>query len=190
MGLALTTVDALRARLLAVDWSVHYTDSREQAETMVALFCEYLRRAAIIAAAMPSGVPSSWPFFDVAARIGPEVRAPADVVAEVSAVVPRNRMYVGATCLYALHFAQAHDIGLLPDSILDPFAPLVYMYEVGGPFTRGGDGMIEFGVAAVGAGTAQRRLTRPVSPKLPDFPDLAGNPRAPAEVTRQGRGRR
>lgn len=174
----MTTVTALRDRLLAVDWSVHYTDSREQAETMVALFREYLRRAAIIAA-MPSAAAASWPFFDAAARIDPATRAAADVVSEVSAAVPHNRMYVGATCLFALHFAQVHDAGNVPESVLDPFAPLVCMYEIGGPFTRGGDGMIEFGVAAVGVGTVEHWLGRPVSPKLPAFPDLAGNPPTP-----------
>lgn len=170
----MSTVAALRDRLLAVDWHYGVDETREETRTRIALFREYLRRSApyAVAAAVKT---TSWPFFDVAARIDPTVRAPEDVLAEVAEKVPQYpAAAVRNTCLFALHFAALRDAGEASDQRQDPFAPLVYMYELGGMFGLDRSGLIQIGIAAIGFDTPADWLQKPVPVSLPDFPDLDG----------------
>lgn len=170
----MNTVESLRERLLAIDWTFRIDETRAETQARIALFREFLRRAAPYGTLSP-GDPVPWPFFDVAARVDPTVRAPEDVLADVAAKVPQfPTTAVRNSCLFALHFAALHDAGQVPNSNQDPFAPLIYMYERGGSFARDGAGMIEIGIATIGFETQTDWLTKPVPPGLPDFPDLTG----------------
>jgi hypothetical protein len=174
----MSTVDALRGRLLAVDWEFGLDESREQTRARIALFREFLRRSAPYAAeaaAEPAAQPVPWPFFDVAARVDPEIRAGEDVLAEVSGKVPQYpATAVRNSCLFALHFAALHDAGRAPDRGRDPFAPLVYMFELGGAFGLDRSGLIQIGIATVGFDTATEWLDKAAPAHLPHFPDLDG----------------
>ena len=197
---AVNTVDMLRDRLLAVDWNFGIDETREETKGRIALFREFLRRSAHFASGAgtaaatavataraneptpvtvpippPVTVPVPWPFFDVAARIDPAPRAPEGVLAEIAGEVPRYpATAVRRTCLLALHFAALQDAGRAPDASRDPFAPLVYMYELGGAFALDHTGAIQIGIAILVFDTASAWLERPEPPGLPAFPDLDG----------------
>lgn len=171
----MSTVAALRDRLLAVDWEFGLDETREQTRARIALFREFLRRAAPYAAEAATE-PAPWPFFDVAARVDPAIRAPQDVLTEVAGKVPQYpATAVRNSCLFALHFAALHDAGQAPDRDQDPFAPLVYMFELGGAFALDRSGLIQIGIATVGFDTAADWLDKPKPAHLPDFPDLDGS---------------
>ena len=163
----------LRDRLLAADWRFGIEETRAETMVRIALFREFMRRSAPLAAA--AAPPPRWPFFDVAARIDAEVRARDRVVAEVAAKVPQYpAASVRTTAVYALHYAALVDAGKAPDPSRDPFAPLVYMYELGGSFAPDQVGGIQIGFASFGVGRAADWLGQPAPAGLPEFPDLAG----------------
>lgn len=170
----MSTVAALRDRLLAVDWNFGLDETREETRTRIALFREFLRRSApYTATQIPESTP--WPFFDVAARIDATVRAPQDVLAEIADVVPQYpAKAVRDSCLFALHFAALYDAGKAPELGQDPFAPLIYMFELGGAFGFDRSGLIQIGIATLGFDTPSQWLERPVPAGLPAFPDLEG----------------
>jgi hypothetical protein len=178
----MSTVVSLRDRLLAVDWNFGVDETRAQTKARIALFREFLRRAAPYAGgadeadgAAQSAQPAPWPFFDVAARIDATVRAPEGVLTEVAGKVPQYpATAVRNSCLFALQFAALYDAGIAPDRGQDPFAPLVYMFELGGAFGLDRSGLIQIGIATVGFDTPAHWLDQPVSDSLPAFPDLAG----------------
>lgn len=170
------TVVSLRDRLLAVDWNFGVDETREETRTRIALFREFLRRSAPYAdAAAPGAEPAPWPFFDVAARIDPTVRAPQDVLTEIAGKVPQYpATAVRNSCLFALQFAALYDAGTAPKRRQDPFAPLVYMFELGGAFGLDRSGLIQIGIATVGFDTPTDWLDKPVPDSLPAFPNLDG----------------
>jgi hypothetical protein len=166
----MSTVVALRDRLLAVDWNFGVDETRAETKARIALFREFLRRAAPYADAY-----APWPFFDVAARIDPAVRAPEDVLTEVDGKVPQYpATAVRNSCLFALQFAALYDAGIAPEAGRDPFAPLVYMFELGGAFGLDRSGLIQIGIATVGFDTPADWLDKPAPDGLPEFPSLEG----------------
>ena len=81
---------------------------------------------------------------------------------------------VRRTAVYALHYAALVDAGKAPDPSRDPFAPLVYMYELGGSFAPDQVGGVQIGIASFGVGKAADWLGQPAPAGLPEFPNLAG----------------
>ncbi|MFJ2630284.1 hypothetical protein ACIO6T_45155 [Streptomyces sp. NPDC087532] len=71
-------------RLHTINWSDD-SAAYEHANSRALLMREYLRRAARWAQAY--GVEKSWPFFDIAEHVAPEVRTPSDVAAELEKVL-------------------------------------------------------------------------------------------------------
>ena len=170
----MSTVDLLRDRLLAADWQFGIEETRQETEARIALFREFMRRSAPFAAGA-AAQPPLWPFFDVAGGIEAKVRAPDRIVAEVVRKVPQYpAAAVRRTAVYALHYAALVDAGKAPDLSRDPFAPLMYMYELGGSFASDEVGGIQIGIASFGVGKAADWLGRPAPAGLPEFPDLAG----------------
>ncbi|MFC9751821.1 hypothetical protein [Streptomyces sp. NPDC056921] len=70
---------AVIGRLRAVD-RIDGSAAYEHANSRAPLMREYLRRAARWARAY--GAEESWPFFDIAEHVAPEVRTPPDAAAE------------------------------------------------------------------------------------------------------------
>jgi hypothetical protein len=159
-----------------VRWEFGIDETREETRRRIALFREFLRRGAPFAGIQDAdALPAPWPFFDVAARIDRTIRAPRRAVAEIVAHVPQYPVTaVRATCVFALHFAALVDAGRAPAPDRDPFAPLVFMYELGGMFGRDGTGAIEIGTAAFGCGARVDWLDAGLPEGLPEFPELAG----------------
>lgn len=174
----MSTVDMLRDRLLAVDWNFGIDETREETRERIALFREYLRRSAPYTATWTPGQEpgeAPWPFFDIAARIDPTLRAPETVLHEVANKVPQYpAAQVRTTCLYSLHFAALRDAGRASDRRRDPFAPLIRMYELGGTFGLDRTGGIQIGIATLGFDTPSEWLNKPEPVGLPAFPDLDG----------------
>ncbi|MFE6305748.1 RDD family protein [Nocardiopsis sp. NPDC057823] len=153
-------VDALAARIRAIDWNGNPDHTRSR----VALMREYLRRAALWTRAVQG---KGWPFYDVAEFAAPGVRADEGVVSGVleNPAVVDQFPAVGRSCAWALHLAAARDAGVpLPD-LPDLFEPLIRMYERGGGFSLSGTGTIDIDGAGLYRGT------------LPDH--LGDEPRAP-----------
>lgn len=125
-GVAMRTAE----RLCAVEWGGDFRHSRSRA----LLLREYLRRAALWAEAL--GGTDEWPFFDIAARVDPMVRADQAAVERVTRCLPAVVADIKKTCVWAVHWAalRAARPAELPD-LDDPFDPLIVLYERGGDFT-------------------------------------------------------
>ncbi|WP_280725657.1 hypothetical protein [Kitasatospora sp. MAA4] len=121
-------------RLVAVKWT-DPEGAYAHDWSRVLLMREYLRRAALWAEAYR--IEDEWPFFDLAARIDPSVRAdPALVAWMEEALDGRVGLPIAYdSCFRALHWAALLDAGLeqLP-ALDDPFEPLIMLFERGGGF--------------------------------------------------------
>ena len=164
-------VASLRVRLLSIEW----VDDLAERTARLQLTREFVRRASAWAA-LPGEPVERWPFFDAAARVDPTTRAPQDIVDEVDAAVPGYQWHVRRACEAALHVAALVDNAAkgIPRGLLEPFAPLVRSFELGGGFVRDGSGMFEIGGSAVRFGDSGSYAGKSPSPDLPGFPDLAG----------------
>ncbi|GGQ44578.1 hypothetical protein [Couchioplanes azureus] len=118
-------------RLAAVDWTLRY----DRTYSRLLLMSEYLRRAAWWAQHLQCE--DDWPFFDIAARVCPGIRANETVVAALGEQLQQARLpnLVRDTCAWAVHWAYARVTADGPSALDDPFEPLVMLYERGGPFT-------------------------------------------------------
>lgn len=161
-GVAAPQVAVVAQRIKVINWA----GSFDRTPSRVALLREYLRRASWWAEAVNS---EQWPFFDIAAAVNPAVRAEPAQVQAVEAHLSANLqgLLVVRTCVWALHFAALLDAGSklprVPDSVAQPFEPLLTMFERGGGFRLGGSGLIEVDAAGVPKGTAQsHRTDKPV----------------------------
>lgn len=84
-----STAARLRLRLLSIEWF----DDCEEAAARCRLTGEFARRVSAWAL-LPGESVQGWPFFDAAGRVDPAVRAPQDIVEEVTAAVPSYQVYV------------------------------------------------------------------------------------------------
>lgn len=164
---------AVIGRLRAVDWSDD-SAAYEHANSRALLMREYLRRAAEWARAY--GAEESWPFFDIAEHVAPEVRTPPDVAAELEEVLTGlSPASLRKTCRGAVRWAVPGSAGDrspqgLPD---DPYEPLLLMYERGGGYFV--EEFLDLNGAMLRLGTVESNLSaRPfltLSPTIPDALD-------------------
>ncbi|MFL1431331.1 MULTISPECIES: RDD family protein [unclassified Nocardiopsis] len=150
MSCSTTAVDALAARIHAIDWNGGAGGDRTRSR--VALMREYLRRAALWTRAVQG---KGWPFYDVAEFAAPGVRASEGVVGGVleSPAIVEQYPTVGKSCVWALHLATARDAGVELPELPDLFEPLIRMYERGGGFSLSGAGTIDIDGAGLYRGT-------------------------------------
>ncbi|MET0405188.1 MAG: hypothetical protein ABW123_22430 [Cystobacter sp.] len=147
-------------RILAINWKGSYNTTPSR----LALMSEHLRRTAWWAEASKATL---WPFFDIAYAINQDVRASPALVSQLEAhltskmQLPSSR--VAMSCVRALHFAALLDKGTplpkLPDSVQQPFEPLLLMFERGGGFRVDGAGLIDIDSIGLQKGTLQSRRT-------------------------------
>ncbi|MFF1559957.1 hypothetical protein [Streptomyces sp. NPDC058279] len=140
--------------MVAIDWRAAGYDF-EHGASRARLMREYLRRAALWVAELRkdgprpffgAGDPDHWPFFDIAARVDPRVRAEEAIAARLDAFLSEHAsgFLVGTVCRAALHWASLSDESLARYPHLpDPFEPLVLLLERGGGFSIE-NGFIDF----------------------------------------------
>ncbi len=133
MSTAHHPVEATFQRIIRLSWVHSVTQSRsarqkQGLQTGAKLFQEYLRRMALWSQALNA---EQWPFFDVAARINPTVRADALYIRQLSKSLFPNT-FVWASAHWILHWAaldgrpeaRAYDLPA-------PYSPLLRFYEYG-----------------------------------------------------------
>ena len=156
--------EATAKRIMTIQWVGAY----DKTPSRLALMREYLRRSAWWAEALKV---DSWPFFDIAHAVKPEVRANPSLISRMEAhltsklQLPSSR--VGKACERALHFAALLDSGAdlpsLPESVQHPFEPLLLMFERGGGFRVDGSGLIEIDSLGLQKDTLQsNRIKEPI----------------------------
>jgi hypothetical protein len=100
------------------------------------LWFEHLRRTACWAEAFDAA--DAWPFFDIAERVDPSVRAAPDIISELENYLAHNvgMPSIKQTCRAAVHWAAlcADSRVELPD-LGDPYEPILLMYERGGGYS-------------------------------------------------------
>jgi hypothetical protein len=160
-------VQAMTARLSAIDWARHGDKSWSKAS----LLREYFRRVARWSIAY--GCDARVPFFDLAACVNPNVRASQDAldclpkhVSTPSGTVDRIRQYL-------LHWAAVRaTLGdELPAGLEEPFEPLIMLFERGGGIhTENGEVNIEW-VSVRMAGWRDRADNPPIASMAPEALD-------------------
>lgn len=148
-------VTRLAERLRGIDFSGGFAHERSRGYLMK----EYLRRAAWWAQATRS---QEWPFFDIAATVNPAIRADSSLVERALADLQAKRQGVPVqrACVRALHFAALLDSGAdLPAAPMQPFEPLVVMFERGGGFRVESGGLIEVDTLGIRTGTLEENLS-------------------------------
>ncbi len=128
-------------RLTAINWTDYATGDKHEASRTL-LMREFLRRTALWVNFL--GGTERWPFFDVAERIDPSVRADPGLIKRLKDFTEENipEFIARRMCRAAVHWAELQDCtqARLPD-LPDPYEPLVVLYERGGVF------FVENGVA-------------------------------------------
>jgi hypothetical protein len=130
--------------------SIRQPDAFAHRGSRVALMREYLRRSAWWAQAV--NATDEWPFFDIAARIDPAVRASSYLADRLDDFIESavHAPVVASTCRAALHWsALVTTPGTQVPNLPDPFEPLLAMYERGGSFTATANGFIDVGSASI-----------------------------------------
>jgi hypothetical protein len=137
-----------------IQWSNSSTERRSQAR----LVQEYLRRSALWTLELRTG---PWPFYDIADRINPDIRAPEPLVDEViESMSGAGNYFVLHTVKWSLHFAALKDHGLDTTKIPDPFTPLLLMYARGGMVNRDSTGFIEVDGVSFRLGGVEKAATK------------------------------
>jgi hypothetical protein len=134
-------VDAVAARLSAIDWERH----GDKAWSKAVLLKEYFRRAAQWAAAYDCDARS--PFFDIALCVNPNVRADQSVVDDLLETLKSSGWNVRQLVPFILHWAalSATPGFTYPPQLEDPFEPLILMFERDGGFhTENGEVNLEY----------------------------------------------
>jgi hypothetical protein len=146
-------------RLRAITWE-DSDRAFDHTRSRALLMREYLRRAALWAQAV--GAEDAWPFFDIAERVDPSVQLPPDIAAELEEFLASNfgRDPLRKTCHGAVRWAALRDQTKvnLPE-LLDPYEPLLLMYERGGGFYR--EVLVELNGIAIRLGNVESNLTAP-----------------------------
>ncbi|MGW8982069.1 hypothetical protein ACWGQ9_05370 [Streptomyces parvus] len=120
-------------RLRAIDWADD-TAAFQHAHSRALLMREYLRRAALWARAYKAE--KSWPFFDIAEHVDSDITTPPDVAEALEqwlqSLAPSS---LRTTCKGAVKWAALRDARPdMPESLPDPYEPLLLMYERGGGY--------------------------------------------------------
>ncbi|MFG2139296.1 hypothetical protein [Streptomyces sp. NPDC048650] len=124
--------EAMVDRIMAIDW-MDESRSDRHSNSRSWLMVEYLRRSSLWVQEFDGD--DAWPFFDVAARVDPSVRADAELVDRLDDFTSD---YVGGflrpKMLRAMvHWAALDDSGdpRVIRHLPDPFEPLIVMFERG-----------------------------------------------------------
>ncbi|MFC6984180.1 hypothetical protein [Streptomyces cirratus] len=163
-------------RIVAIDWRAAEHDV-EHGASRARLMREYLRRAALWVREFQKsdphpvfgvGRPENWPFFDIARRVDPRVRAEAALAARLDTFLAEHAsgFLVGAASRAALHWASlpSESLGRFPP-LPDPFEPLVLLLERGGGFCIE-NGFIDFVAHRVRLTSWQDHVATPPIPSL------------------------
>jgi len=146
--------DQLAGRARAVPWAELRDD---RLASRIRLMKEYLRRAALWEQRL--GGQWDWPFWDIASRVNPGVRAGEQARQLLdNALAPVRSVLVFDTWIWALHWAVLREAGGLDPSLPDPFEALLRFYERGGGFSVE-NGFIEVDGAGFPLGARDRYLT-------------------------------
>jgi hypothetical protein len=122
--------EQLAGRARAIPWGQLRDD---RLGSRIQLMKEYLRRAALWEHRLDAQW--DWPFWDIANRVKPKVRAGGAARQLLDdALTPVRSKLVFNTWIWALHWAMLRAAGGPDDSLPDPFEPLLWFYERGGGF--------------------------------------------------------
>ncbi|MBL1179337.1 hypothetical protein [Pantanalinema sp. GBBB05] len=128
------SVISVYQRILAITWQ----PDDSQIDIHIALMHEYLRRSSLWAKALNCNGRVT-PFFDIADRVAPDVRAEPEIVEALLRhlkQIPLNGL-VQRTCEWALHWAAISDTSQVKQLTLpEPYEPLLVLLERGGTFRR------------------------------------------------------
>jgi hypothetical protein len=128
-------------RLTAINWTDYATGDKNAASRTL-LMREFLRRAALWVDFL--GGTERWPFFDMAERVDPSVRADRSLIERLDEFADENipEFIARRMCRATVHWAELQESTQvrLPD-LPNPYEPLVVLYERGGVF------FVENGVA-------------------------------------------
>ncbi len=116
-------------RLTVINWTDYATGDKHEASRTL-LMREFLRRTALWVHFL--GGTERWPFFNIAERIDPSVRADPGLIERLNEFTEENipEFIARRMCRAAVHWAELQDSTQvrLPD-LPDPYEPLVVLYE-------------------------------------------------------------
>ncbi len=154
---------------------IEWRQDDTHADSTFALVSEYLRRAAVVAAAL--GGAAEWPFFDASALVtlpsvdsdtllGPleekftEFNVHLDKIPQGAGTL-RVDSYGRSLCAWYIRWAALkNDLALAAQNLPDLYEPLIVMYERGGSFTRHHGEIEIFPNISLQPGSPERWLSR------------------------------
>ncbi len=128
-----TKLERMVHRLLISNWAPDYSQTKYH----IQLVREYHRRVALWTKALDCTQVGDWPFFDIAYKIDPTVRADDSSIEKVMQHLreinhihePARRIYIWALHWSAL--ADTHPEKIENFNLLDPYEPIITAYEKG-----------------------------------------------------------
>lgn len=134
-----TWVAAVYQRILSINW--HPDDSRR--ELYALLMLEHFRRTALWLKSLELRSPAR-PLFDLAESVDPTIRADSQIVETLRQHLNPFKINtrMEEVCQWALHWAALKDASKVETFRLpDPYEPLLVMFESGGSFRQGHEGI-------------------------------------------------
>jgi hypothetical protein len=140
-------VEQAKSRVMAIDW-----EKRDWLKTgsNLLLFKEFLRRVVLAAEAIGlfKGTGAGWLMGNHAAFFNPSLELEAEEIDELAEELQipdvYTSWYVKRFCIYYIHWAMVEDYPEVQQhNLLNPYEPLIILYERGGRFRRDKDGTWE-----------------------------------------------
>jgi hypothetical protein len=143
----LNPVEKARQRILLINWK--YDDPYKEGSHRL-LFDEFLRRSAMLAKAVGllDDSENGWLMYDYAVFFDSSLELEEEEIDALAAELQVNgypSWYAERVCVYFLHWvAVENHPDVVEQTLLNPYEPLIMLYERGGTFRRDKDGTWEF----------------------------------------------
>lgn len=157
----LNSIEQAKHRILSIDWE--YNDRAKEGSHRL-LFNEFLRRAALVAEVVGilDLLGTGWPMLDYAIYFDSSLELEDEEISRLAKKLQIDgypSWYSERVCIYFMHWvAVLNNPEVTRHNLLNPYEPLVVLYERGGTFRRDKIGTWEFASTAYFIGPASSHL--------------------------------
>jgi hypothetical protein len=160
--MSLNSIEQAKSRIISINWK--YNDPAKEGSHRL-LFKEFLRRTALVAelVGLLDIRGSGWPMLDYAAYFDADLELEDKEIEAFAGELHVNSFpywYSERVCVYFMHWMAVEDHPeVINHNLLNPYEPLIILYERGGNFRRDKDGTWEFSSTAFFIGSSSSHLS-------------------------------